>query len=401
MIKKWQQAVQQPEMLLYLMAAAVPLSFATWRALLNNFAIEEAAFTGIEMGILQSLREVPGFLAFAVVFLLLWFREQTLAFLSLVLLGLGTALTGFMPSVWGLYFTTVLMSVGFHYAETMQQSLSLQLINKDKLPIVMGKQMAVGSFTGLFIFGVLYLLLDQLNIEYVWIYLAGGLLTVLLAIVIYRTFPHFKGEAEQHKKMILRKNYWLYYALTFLSGARRQIFVVFAGFLMVEKFEFSAGDISILFLINGVLTIYLAPKIGRLVAYWGERRTLTIEYIGLMIIFTAYAFVNDPMIASLLYILDHVFFAMAIALKSYFKKIGDPADFASTAGVAFSINHIAAVLLPFALGFLWIVSPAMVFLTGTAIAFMSLGLSQLVPSQPDRGIETLFKEKPILSKDEA
>lgn len=401
MTKKWQQAIQQPEMLLYLMAAAVPLSFATWRALLNNFAIEEAAFTGIEMGILQSLREVPGFLAFAVVFLLLWFHEQTLAFLSLVLLGLGTALTGFIPSVWGLYFTTLLMSVGFHYAETMQQSLSLQLIHKDKLPIVMGKQMAVGSFTGLFIFSILYLLLDLLNIEYVWIYLVGGLLTALLAVVIYRAFPHFKGEAEQHKKMILRKNYWLYYALTFLSGARRQIFVVFAGFLMVEKFKFSAGDISILFLINGVLTIYLAPKIGRLVAHWGERRTLTIEYIGLMVIFTAYALVEDPMIASLLYILDHVFFAMAIALKSYFKKIGDPADFASTAGVAFSINHIAAVLLPFALGFLWIVSPAMVFLTGTAIAFMSLSLSQLVPSQPDRGIETSFKEKLLLNKDEA
>lgn len=401
MTKKWQQALQQPEMLLYLMAAAVPLSFATWRALLNNFAIEEAAFSGIEMGILQSLREVPGFLAFAVVFLLLWFREQTLAFLSLVLLGLGTALTGFMPSIWGLYFTTVLMSIGFHYAETMQQSLSLQLISKDKLPIVMGKQMAVGSFTGLFIFGALYLLLDLLDVEYVWIYLVGGLMTVLLAVLIYRALPHFQGEAEQHKKMILRKNYWLYYALTFLSGARRQIFVVFAGFLMVEKFNFSAGDIAILFLINGVLTIYLAPKIGHLVTRWGERRTLTFEYIGLMIIFTAYAFVENAMAASLLYILDHVFFAMAIALKSYFKKIGDPADFASTAGVAFSINHIAAVLLPFALGFLWIVSPAMVFLTGTAIAFMSLSLSQLVPLQPNRGIETSFKEKLVLNKDEA
>jgi hypothetical protein len=387
------QYLHNPEMLLYIMAAAVPFSFATWRALINNFAVEQASFTGVEIGILQSLREVPGFLAFAVVFLLLLFREQTLATLSLILLGIGTALTGFLPSVMGLYFTTVLMSIGFHYSETMQQSLSLQLISKDQLPIVMGRQMAVGSFTGLFVFGALYLILDLSSISYELIYLVGGLGTIAMAIIIYRAFPHFKGEAEQHKTMILRKRYWLYYVLTFLSGARRQIFVVFAGFLMVEKFDFSAADISVLFLINGVLTIYLAPKIGRLVKNWGEKRTLTLEYLGLIIIFTSYAFVENAMIASILYILDHVFFAMAIALKSYFKKIGDPADFASTAGVAFSINHIAAVILPFVLGFIWIASPALVFLTGTGFALLSLVLSQLVPMQPDQGMETTLKEK--------
>ena len=391
----WQQRLHSPEMLLYVMAAAVPLSFATWRALINNFAIEQASFTGIEMGTLQSLREVPGFLAFAAVLLLLLFREQTLATLSLIVLGIGTALTGFLPSVMGLYFTTVLMSIGFHYAETMQQSLSLQLIHKDHLPIVMGRQMAVGSFTGLFVFAALYLLLDLLHVPYLWIYLVGGSATVLLAIFIHRSFPHFKGEAEQHKKMILRKNYWLYYLLTFLSGARRQIFVVFAGFLMVEKFNFSAAEIVILFLINGVLTIYFAPRIGALVKHWGEKRTLTLEYIGLILIFTSYAFVDDPMLASVLYILDHIFFAMAIALKSYFKKIADPADFASTAGVAFSINHIAAVILPFVLGFLWILSPAMVFLTGSFIALLSLLLSQLVPLKPEQGVETTFKLKTV------
>ncbi|MDJ0833516.1 MAG: MFS transporter, partial [Gammaproteobacteria bacterium] len=311
----WRQQLAQPEMLLYMMAAAVPLSFATWRALINNFAVEQAAFTGIEMGILQSLREIPGFLAFAAVLFLLLFREQTFATLALIVLGIGTALTGFLPSVMGLYFTTVLMSIGFHYAETMQQSLSLQLIHKDQLPVVMGKQMAVGSFTGLFVFAGLYLLLDLLHVDYAWIYLIGGSATVVLAIFIQRSFPHFKGEAEQHKKMILRKCYWLYYMLTFLSGARRQIFVVFAGFLMVEKFDFSAAEITILFLINGVLMIYLAPRIGALVKHWGERRSLTLEYIGLIIIFTSYAFVDNAMIASVLYILDHIFFAMAIALK--------------------------------------------------------------------------------------
>ncbi len=384
------QQLQRPEVYLYLFAAAVPLSFASWQALINNFAIEQVHFTGVEIGILQSLREVPGFLAFAVVFLLLILREQTIAFVALLALGIGTALTGMLPTVLGLYFTTVLMSTGFHYAETIVQSLSLQLISRERLPLILGRQLAVGSFTGLAVFAGIYLLVEWLVLDYVWIYLVFGSLTVAIALLMCLGCPHFKGEAEQHKTMILRRRYWLYYLLTFLSGARRQIFIVFAGFLMVEKFGFSVAEMSLLFLVNGVLTIYLAPRIGRLVSYWGEKRTLTLEYAGLVCIFTAYALAESAWFASLLYILDHVFFAMAIALKSYFKKIADPADMAATAGVSFTISHIAAVVLPALLGVVWMASPAAVFLFGAAIALTSLLLSQFVPGAPDRGFETVF-----------
>ena len=137
------QQLQRPEVFLYLFAAAIPICFASWQAMINNFSIEEVGFTGIEIGILQSLREVPGFLAFAVVFLLLLMREQTVAFVALLALGIGTAMTGLLPTVLGLYFTTVLMSTGFHYAETIQQSLSLQLISKERLPEVLGTQLAI------------------------------------------------------------------------------------------------------------------------------------------------------------------------------------------------------------------------------------------------------------------
>ena len=386
----FKQHLQRPEIFLYLFSAAVPLSFATWQALINNFSIEQAGFTGIEIGILQSLREIPGFIAFGVIFLLLIMREQTVAFLALLALGIGTAITGYLPSIMGLYFTTVLMSLGYHYAETINQSLTLQLISKERLPVFMGKQLAVGSFTGLFVFAALYCLVDLLNLGYQLVYLLGGSLSVLIAVMMFFKFPHFKGEAEQHKKIILRKRYWLYYLLTFFSGARRQIFVVFAGFLMVEKFHFTVGEMSMLFLINGVLTIYLAPRVGQLVSYWGEKRTLTLEYCGLIIIFSCYAIAESAVFASMLYILDHFFFAMAIALKSYLKKIADPADIAATAGVSFSINHIAAVLLPFALGVVWIISPPMVFITGALIAVMSLVLSQMVPAAPEQGRETIY-----------
>ena len=129
-----------------------------------------------------------------------------------------------------------------------------------------------------------------------------------------------------------------------MSGARRQIFVVFAGFLMVEKFDFTVAEISLLLLANAAVNIVVAPKIGRLIHRFGERKALIFEYVGLTFIFAGYAFVESSYLAVFLYIADHLFFSIAIALKTYFQKIADPADIASSAGVSFTINHIAKLL---------------------------------------------------------
>ncbi len=85
-------------------------------------------------------------------------------------------------------------------------------------------------------------------------------------------FLNFKPKLKANKKLVLRKRYWLYYALTFMSGARRQIFTVFAGFLMVEKFGYSAADITLLFLINYLFNFLFAKRIGKFIGVVGERK---------------------------------------------------------------------------------------------------------------------------------
>ncbi|MEK9942203.1 MAG: MFS transporter [Gammaproteobacteria bacterium] len=373
--------------MLLLMAGAVPLSFATWQALLNNFAIERAAFSGAEIGILQSLREVPGFLAFAVVFLLFLLKEQSIALVSLALLGIGTAVTGMFPSVMGLYLTTVVMSIGFHYYETIQTSLSLQWIDKNRTPEVLGRIIAIGAFTSIVTFAAIWLAFDVVALDFERMYWFGGGATLAIVIFCWLFFPEFPQKARQHRHLIFRKRYWLYYGLTFLSGARRQIFIVFAGFLMVEKFGYGVAEVSALFLINAILNMLFAGRIGRIIGVVGERTALVFEYVGLIGVFTAYAFVQNAHVAAGLYIVDHFFFALAIAIKTYFQKIADPADIASSAGVSFTINHIAAVVLPAMLGVLWLNSPAAVFLVGAGLAGLSLLLSLNIPATPYPGNE--------------
>jgi hypothetical protein len=378
---------QTPKTLLILMSVAMPVAFSTWSALLNNFVIERAAFTGIEIGILQSLREVPGFLAFTTVFVLLLIREQTFAFISLAVLGIGVALAGFFPTPLGLYCTTVLMSAGFHYFEVLKQSLALQWFDKEEAPQAFGKLISIGAITSLAVYSVLWCLLELLTLDYVWIFALAGGICGGLAVFMWLGFPRFEARHEQTTRLVLRKRYWLYYALQFLSGARRQIFVVFAAFLMVEKFGYSASQVALLFLINYLFNWMFAERIGSLIGRIGERKALTIEYLGLIIVFVAYAFVENPYFGAALYIVDHMFFALAIAMSTYFQKIASPGDIASSAGVSFTINHIAAVVVPAALGIVWIVSPAAVFLIGAGFAVCSLLLSQNIPARPIEGNE--------------
>jgi hypothetical protein len=383
---------QTPKNFLILISIVVPIAFSTWMALLNNFAVEKASFSGADIGLLQSVREIPGFLAFTAVFILLFIREQRFMILSLIMLVVGTMITGLFPSLGGLLCTTLLMSTGFHYFETLKQSLSLQWLTKEEAPEVLGKLISVGALASLFSYGGLWLLLEYFKLDYVWVYGITGGAALTIVIVIALSFPVFETQTVQTKKLVLRKRYWLYYALTFMSGARRQIFTVFAGFLMVEQFHYSAADISLLFLINYLFNWLFAKKIGQLIGKVGERKALIFEYIGLGVVFTGYAFVRSPEWAATLYVVDHLFFALALAIKTYFQKIADPADMASTAGVSFTINHIAAVVIPVTFGLVWLISPAAVFLMGTGMAVISLLLSLNIPEHPQEGNEVrMFK----------
>jgi Major Facilitator Superfamily len=360
------QGWRSPVNALMLMSVANYLSFATWNALHTNFAIDAIHFDGTEMGILHTVREIPGFLSFAAVLFLIIMREQTLGLVSLTVIGAGVAMTGLFPSPLGFYTTTLIKSLGFHYYETVAQSLSLQWFDKQNAPRQLGRVLSASACATIAAFSLL--------------------LTALIAVA----FPRFKEEVPQRKQIVIRSRYWLYYALVFMGGARRQIFIVFAAFLMVQKFDYDVSSITLLLLINAAINMALGPALGALIGRLGDRRSMILEHVGLIVVFLAYALVENPWVAAGLYVLDNAFFAMSIAHKTYFQKIADPGDIAPTSGVAFSINHIAAVLLPIPLGIVWDIDSAAVFVIGAAMAGIALCLSLFVPHDPNAGNETIF-----------
>ena len=348
----------------------------SWRTLLNNFAVEVVKTTGLEMGVLQGLREVPGFLALLVIYVLLIIKEHRLTALSLVVMGIGILMTGYFPSVNGLIISTFIMSLGFHYAMTLNDSLTLQYFDKIRAPLVMTKLRAITAAVNVAVGGFIFIASYKLDYSTIF-YLFGGIVTVIAFLYIFKD-PTDKNIVPQRKKMILRKRYWLFYALTFMSGARRQIFVAFAVFLLVQKFQFSIREITILFLINNVINYFLNPMIGRAINRFGERKVLSIEYITLIFVFIAYAYSHSKAVVALMYIIDFVVFNFSIGIKSHFQKIADPRDIAGSMAMGVTINHISAVIIPIAGGLVWMLDYKIPFIAGAAMSIISLTLVQFI-----------------------
>ncbi len=364
--------VKQNPMYLYLVVLTIgsTVGLQAWTTLFNNFAVEVAGLDGDRIGIIQSVREIPGFLAFLIVFVIRFIKEHRLSALSILFLGVGLAATGLFPSFVGLTLTTLVMSFGFHYYETTNMSLTLQYFRENESPWVFGKLRSLAAASSIAIGLFIFLLASILNFTQLY-FIIGGLI-ITWAVWGFTQDPTDRYITPQRKKMVLRRKYWLYYFLSFMAGARRQIFIVFSVLLMVQKFKYSVQEVTLLFIINNTINYFLSPLIGKGIIRFGERKVLSMEYLSLIFIFLAYAFTNSKLIVAGLYILDHIFFNFAIAIRTFFQKVGDPRDIAPTMAVGFTINHIAAVFLPAIGGLLWVVDYRIPFIGGAAMALISL-----------------------------
>lgn len=368
---------------LLLLVIAATAGHQGWRTLFNNFAVDTIGIDGLHMGILQSVRETPGFLTFLVIYVLLFIREERLSAWGILLMGVGIGMTGLLPSFQGLILSIFIMSLGFHYFETTNQSLTLQYFTKKEAPLVMGKLKSYAALANIAVGMAVWFISDYLPMSY--IFMIVGILVVLVGLYALTRRPADASKPVQEKKIVLKKKYWLYYVLSLLSGARRQIFVVFVVFMLVTKYDYSIREVAILFLINNILVYFISPYIARAINKFGERKVLSLEYASLIIIFLSYAFVSNRYVAGGLYIVDHIFFGFAMAINSYLQKIADPKDMANSISTGFAINHISAVIIPVFGGILWMWNWQLPFIVGAVLALFSLIFVQKI--KPKEGIK--------------
>jgi predicted MFS family arabinose efflux permease len=372
------KSYKENPMYLYLvmLVTASAFGFQGWQTLFNNFAVDTIGLNSIQVGAIQSVKEIPGFLTFFAVFILLIVAEHRFAALAVLLLGLGDMMAGLFPSFGGLLVTTLILSTGYHYFETCNQSLTLQYFAGERVPIVLARLKSYTALSNVTVGIFIWVISDYLSIQTIFFII--GSVVILIGLYSYTRKPVDKALPVQHKKLILRKKYWLFYVLNLLSGARRQIFMVFSVFLLVQKYHFSVAYISTLFVVNNIITYFLSPVVGRAINRYGERTMLTVEYTGLFLVFMGYALVENQYFATGMYLADNLFFSFVIAINSFFRKQADPKDIAPSMSVGFTINHLTAVILPVIGGFLWTINWRIPFFVSAVLALISLLFAQMV-----------------------
>jgi MFS family permease len=367
------------------------LGFNVWRAVFNNFAVEELGVGASQMGVIQALREIPGLMGFLLGFLALWLSEMRVMGLSVLLLGVGLVASGGADGLSALILGTMLTSIGFHFFYPSNSSLVLMHMGKEEAPKILGRLRSISSLAAVIGTMVIWVFLEGVQIGPVsipaWgyrttLYVIGGVVIVGSLFALRNGQRH--GVRRAKRKVIFRRDYWLYYLLTFMMGCRRHIFTTFAIFMLVQVYGIDVRATAALFLVNNVISTYASARLGVLVARYGERRVLTMNFVGLIGVFLGYAFVPYLPILYALFVLDHIFFGFNLAIESYFQKIAhSPAEITSNVSMAQTINHISALIVPIVGGILWEqISPSATFLAGVLIAVISLVLVQFIRTQP-------------------
>jgi hypothetical protein len=170
----WNRVKKNP-MYLYLVVLTIAstVGLQAWTTLFNNFAVEVARLDGDGIGMIQSIREIPGFLALLAIFVIRLIPEHRLSALSILLLGLGIAATGWFPSFAGLALTTLVMSFGFHYYETTNMSLTLQYFDKHASPWVFGKLRSISAASSIVVGAFIFLMASALDFTHMYLIIGG------------------------------------------------------------------------------------------------------------------------------------------------------------------------------------------------------------------------------------
>jgi predicted MFS family arabinose efflux permease len=352
--------------------------FQIWRAVFNNLAVQDLALEAGAVGAIQSIREIPGLMGFLFVLMVaLLGSEMRVMGANVIVLGIGLVLTGLAQDFITLVLGTLVTSIGFHYFSSGSQAVLLQVTAQAETPRALGRLSSVGALASVLatlgVFGAALVLDNQ------QIMIVGGAVVIVAGLVllpwmnIARRYEHEEKPARES----VRRDYWLYYALTFLMGTRRHIFTTFAIFMLVRVHGLQTWQTAILFLVNSLVSFVALPQLGRLVGIFGERRMLALNFLCLIGIFVGYATIDSVIVLIALFVVDNLFFGFSLAINSYFQKIAViPQDITPNMSLGQSINHVAAVTIPLIGGWMWeTFDPATPFLGGAVVAVISLALT--------------------------
>ncbi len=328
---------------------------------LNNYLSEVHGFDAGNRGWLEFPRELPGFLIFVVMgFLLAHMRESRIAALAMVATATGALGLAFLsPGVALLVVWIVVWSMGDHIIFAVEGPLGLKLARRGGEGRRLGQLGGARNLGVILGVGSVWLMAKFIGDRYDLFYLLAGLSAAIAGVMYFRLT--IGKEDAPSRRMVYRREYHIFYAISALFGIRKQIFMVFGTWVLVSLHDVPVSTIALLYFAASALSVLMRPLLGDVIDWLGERKVLATDEIMLLFVCMIYGFASDifssPWDLRILYgayMLDHILFALRIARTTYLKKIAvDPADITPTISLGITIDHVVAMTLPILSGIIW------------------------------------------------
>ena len=357
--------------------AAVGFSLALQMGMNANFLSQDLGFSGAQLGILEAFRESCGIWALGVLALLAGLAEPLVGAAMLVLFAVGIGGYALVPDFFWVVVASLVWSQGLHVWMPLPASLAMGLAEPGRVGLRLGQLQSAGA-AGFFAGLAAGYVLTRLGVAIRPLYYAAALAGLLAAACCLGIPRAIRTEGP---RLVFRRRYGLYYLLCFLEGWRKQIFICFAPFLLVQKYH---TPLSTILILNGIVQIVgcvSGPAAGRLIDRIGERRVLVFYYACLTMFFVGYAFVDVPRLLYVLFVVDSSFFVFGMALNTYVNRLVPAGERTPTLSMGVAFNHAAAVAMPLVGGILWVtLGPRWTFLAGTFAAALSVLVALRVPA---------------------
>lgn len=352
----------------------------------NNFLSDTFGLKADARGFLEFPRELPGFLTALFAGVLFFMAETNIAAISALCVGLGMIGIAFWGgSWWTMIMLMSIWSTGAHMLMPVRSSISMDLAHEGKKGRRLGQIQGATIAASIVGCALVWIIMDHMPKNYRLVYLIGGAFALAAAVVFF--LMRMPGAHLSRPRFVWHREYRLYYALAFLFGARKQIFITFGPWVLVKLFHQEAIIFAKLWIAAAILGVLFQPALGRAIDRFGERKVLMADSLFIFSICIGYGFAHklgDPRLAVwLLYacmVADQLLFGVNMARDTYLSKIAvNPAHIAPSLSLGVTINHAVSMSVPALGGMVWIkYGHTWVFVGASAIAVLMMLLSSRV-----------------------
>lgn len=362
--------------------AAFGFSMAANQNIVSNFFEDDLGLQGPQFGYITAIREIPGFLLIFLTALLYRLSLPHLTALAMIFLAVGYGMFGFATSFWTVAPWVIISSMGYHTWLQTQTAMGLSLVQEKKAGSVLGRLTAVNQAGSLVAMAFVFVVFRFDWIDFKQMFIICGALALVAAVLVFR-FPNMhNGEMLERKqdrdRIVLRRDYKLYYHLSLLDGARQQIFFSFGLWVLVDHFDLGVPAISLIMLVTSGLAMISGPWIGRMIDLHGERRMLGYVNMAYIVALLGYALIDNTGVAIVCYVIYSLIFPLsAMGAAVYLRKIAPARDVAPSLAMGITMQHAAAIVIPILTGFvLNFVGYQIPFLMASGFALITVFVTQ-------------------------